>query len=153
MRPLEDLNTGAHKTMTENFISTSTGEIITQEAIRAKYEKILTDKEKQAQPFNDFIKACLTENGGDLEPILGGKKIPVNNGRQVLITLTPGGLLFRAINDKGQPESELTIDDGEIIAAYNLLQYMKSHRIKRAYIPETDDTDSPAGFIDFPIFQ
>ena len=81
------------------------------------------------------------------------KKIPVNNARQVHILQAPRGLLFRAINDKGQPESELTIDDGEIIAAYNLLHYMKSHHIKRSYIPETDDTTSPAGFIDFPILK
>ena len=139
--------------MTENFISTSTGEIITQEAIRAKYEKTLTDKEKQAEPFNDFIKACLTENGGDLEQILGGKKIPVNNGRQVLITLTPGGLSFRATDSTGRPESELTMDDGEIIAAYNLLQYMKRHDLRRAYVSETNDSDAGAVFTDFSIFK
>ena len=94
-----------------------------------------------------------TYKNATAQPILSGKEIPVNNGRQVLITLTPGGLTFRTTDSTGRPESELTMDDGEIIAAYNLLQYMKSHDLRRAYVSETNDSDAGAVFTDFSIFK
>ena len=75
------------------------------------------------------------------------KSIGVNNGRQLRIEGTPQGVMIAKIDAAGATESRETIPDGEIVALYNLVHYMKRQGVKRVFI------ETPDGPEEFPIIQ
>ena len=75
------------------------------------------------------------------------KSIPVNNGRQLQLEAIPGGVSSYILTKPGERIQYREFKNGEIVALYDLMEYMKRHGLKRVYLQTADGTE------EFPILQ